>query len=167
MILFDEFFCADCDTYLLVTDEGNLCADCRALRPEMLLEDREGRRKKIRPSNHGFEDFDREICLQVAALDAIYYSRVGLSAFRRLQSRSPQTDWPQVLSEIFCAVLFEPDPRALGYPAGRGACQLCGCTEEHASDGGCAWADDECTICTSCVEASLRLALTPESEVHA
>jgi hypothetical protein len=37
---FDEFFCADCDRELLVIDEVNLCAGCRALHPEMLLEDR-------------------------------------------------------------------------------------------------------------------------------
>lgn len=37
MILFDELFCADCATYLLVTDLTDLCADCRALHPEMLL----------------------------------------------------------------------------------------------------------------------------------
>lgn len=43
------------------------------------------------------------------------------------------------------------------------ACQLCGCTEEHACDGGCAWADDEHTICTRCVEASLELNPYPGS----
>lgn len=42
------------------------------------------------------------------------------------------------------------------------SCQLCGCTEEHACDGGCAWADDEQTICTRCVLASLQLALEPD-----
>jgi hypothetical protein len=45
--LFDECFCADCDEPLLTADEANLCAACRALHPEMLLEDRRppGRQK--------------------------------------------------------------------------------------------------------------------------
>lgn len=39
--LFDEVICIECESAaLLVTDETNVCADCRALHPEMLLEDR-------------------------------------------------------------------------------------------------------------------------------
>lgn len=39
--LFDEVICIHCEfAPLLVTDETNYCADCRALHPEMLLEDR-------------------------------------------------------------------------------------------------------------------------------
>lgn len=38
--LFDDLLCNDCDDALLVVDETNLCAACRALHPEMLLEDR-------------------------------------------------------------------------------------------------------------------------------
>lgn len=35
-----ELFCVDCEVEpLLVTDETDLCANCRALHPEMLLED--------------------------------------------------------------------------------------------------------------------------------
>jgi hypothetical protein len=37
---YDEFLCRDCDDALLVIDETNLCASCRALHPEMLLENR-------------------------------------------------------------------------------------------------------------------------------
>lgn len=37
--LFDELICVDCGVEaLLVSDETNLCANCRALHPEMLLE---------------------------------------------------------------------------------------------------------------------------------
>lgn len=45
-----------------------------------------------------------------------------------------------------------------------GVCKFCGCTEDHACEGGCAWADDERTICTRCVERSLQLALSPEKQ---
>lgn len=37
-VLFDEVCCTDCDAPLLVNDEVSLCASCRALHPEMLLE---------------------------------------------------------------------------------------------------------------------------------
>ena len=38
--LFDEVICIGCETApLLVTDISNYCAGCRALHPEMLLED--------------------------------------------------------------------------------------------------------------------------------
>lgn len=36
--------------------------------------------------------------------------------------------------------------------AAPGACQSCGCTEDNACVGGCAWADTEGTICTRCAE---------------
>jgi len=32
------------------------------------------------------------------------------------------------------------------------ACCVCGCTEDRACAGGCAWADTEATICTCCAE---------------
>lgn len=32
-----------------------------------------------------------------------------------------------------------------------GRCLKCGCTEEFACDGGCAWADAEKTFCTACL----------------
>jgi hypothetical protein len=38
-ILFDEVTCLDCGELLLVSDEIDICAQCRALHPEMLLED--------------------------------------------------------------------------------------------------------------------------------
>lgn len=38
-VLFDEVICVDCESEaLLVSDATDLCADCRALHPEMLLE---------------------------------------------------------------------------------------------------------------------------------
>lgn len=33
-----------------------------------------------------------------------------------------------------------------------GICQICGCTEENACEGGCHWADETRTICSACVE---------------
>ena len=39
-IFYDDVLCNDCGAPLLVVDETNLCAACRALHPEMLLEDR-------------------------------------------------------------------------------------------------------------------------------
>ena len=32
-----------------------------------------------------------------------------------------------------------------------GTCKYCGCTEAQACQGGCAWIDDEQTICSACV----------------
>ncbi len=29
------------------------------------------------------------------------------------------------------------------------SCRFCGCTEEHACEGGCAWANPEKTVCTA------------------
>lgn len=37
-----------------------------------------------------------------------------------------------------------------GTDAPPGTCCVCGCTESAACDGGCAWADDTRTICTTC-----------------
>lgn len=31
------------------------------------------------------------------------------------------------------------------------ACRICGCTQERACEGGCAWADATETVCTRCV----------------
>ena len=33
-----------------------------------------------------------------------------------------------------------------------GVCRVCGCTEENACEGGCAWANEEKTLCTACVD---------------
>lgn len=33
----------------------------------------------------------------------------------------------------------------------RGICRDCGCTEDRACPGGCAWADISQTLCTACV----------------
>lgn len=32
-----------------------------------------------------------------------------------------------------------------------GVCRVCGCTDQHACDGGCSWADASHTLCTNCV----------------
>jgi hypothetical protein len=32
-----------------------------------------------------------------------------------------------------------------------GQCRVCGCTDDHACLDGCAWADEDHTLCTSCV----------------
>lgn len=32
-----------------------------------------------------------------------------------------------------------------------GQCQVCGCTDEHPCPAGCAWVDDEETLCTECI----------------
>ncbi len=33
-----------------------------------------------------------------------------------------------------------------------GTCSKCGCTDDNACEGGCAWADDEQTLCTACAD---------------
>lgn len=33
-----------------------------------------------------------------------------------------------------------------------GVCKFCGCTEDEACDGGCAWMDDTQTLCSACAE---------------
>jgi hypothetical protein len=48
-----------------------------------------------------------------------------------------------------------------------GVCRVCGCTDNHACEGGCSWVDDEHTLCSRCAEKgapqSDPLALTPEN----
>jgi hypothetical protein len=34
-----------------------------------------------------------------------------------------------------------------------GTCSYCSCTETHACDGGCTWADDTQTLCSACAPA--------------
>lgn len=34
-------------------------------------------------------------------------------------------------------------------PAG-GQCQACGCTDDHACEGGCIWANARATLCSRC-----------------
>jgi hypothetical protein len=36
----------------------------------------------------------------------------------------------------------------------RGVCRFCACTEAEACDGGCSWADDAQTICSTCQAAA-------------
>lgn len=33
-----------------------------------------------------------------------------------------------------------------------GVCRRCGCTDDNACPGGCAWEDEDHTICSSCVD---------------
>ena len=68
-------------------------------------EDR-GRKSEVRK-------YDNQIDTTVRALDAIYGCPKALRALARLETKWPEINWPQRLAEIFCAVLFEPDPRAL------------------------------------------------------
>lgn len=42
-------------------------------------------------------------------------------------------------------------PEAPAPIAEQGKCRVCGCTEDHACEGGCSWADEAQTLCTSCV----------------
>lgn len=35
-------------------------------------------------------------------------------------------------------------------PAKFGTCYVCGCTEEHACEGGCWWVDETRTLCSQC-----------------
>ena len=35
-----------------------------------------------------------------------------------------------------------------------GVCRVCGCTEEHACEGGCHWVDETKTLCSECKEAA-------------
>lgn len=40
-----------------------------------------------------------------------------------------------------------------GQPTTRpGVCEFCHCTDERACEGGCAWVNDEHTICSVCVD---------------
>ncbi len=37
-----------------------------------------------------------------------------------------------------------------------GTCTFCGCTDDHACEGGCTWVDNDHTICSECIpEATL------------
>lgn len=46
--------------------------------------------------------------------------------------------------------LLTPQPPLMG-----GVCRYCGCVEERACDGCCAWVDHEQTICTACLGITL------------
>jgi hypothetical protein len=41
-------------------------------------------------------------------------------------------------------------------PSGPGLCRHCGCTEQRACPGGCAWVNAERTLCSQCYERMLR-----------
>jgi hypothetical protein len=43
-------------------------------------------------------------------------------------------------------------------PPRPGTCRVCGCTEEHACDGGCSWVDRACTLCSACAGTPADLA---------
>lgn len=36
-----------------------------------------------------------------------------------------------------------------------GTCRICGCTDDRACEGGCSWANEGHTICSTCQDASL------------
>ena len=38
----------------------------------------------------------------------------------------------------------------------RGVCRYCGCTDDRACPGGCAWVDTAHTKCSACLERYLR-----------
>lgn len=49
-------------------------------------------------------------------------------------------------------------------PAKDGTCRICGCTDEHACDGGCWWVLEQSfghTVCSSCVRGLVVLAEAP------
>lgn len=50
-----------------------------------------------------------------------------------------------------------------------GTCRVCGCTDEHACDGGCWWVDSSRTLCSTCsgTPADLAYALTSIAKLRA
>jgi hypothetical protein len=34
------------------------------------------------------------------------------------------------------------------------ACAVCGCTEDHACEGGCSWACEDPAVCTACLDGT-------------
>lgn len=51
----------------------------------------------------------------------------------------------------FCGHEYEAE---MAPPPDAGICRGCGCTDEHACEDGCAWADDAHTLCSRCAEAA-------------
>lgn len=47
-----------------------------------------------------------------------------------------------------------PQEKVAGKP---GVCRACGCTEDRACRGGCAWESDDRDLCTQCVERAMLL----------
>lgn len=33
-----------------------------------------------------------------------------------------------------------------------GVCKFCGCTDDHGCPGGCSWINEDCTICSACID---------------
>jgi len=56
-------------------------------------------------------------------------------------------------------------PRGHGFslrlPDRWGRCRFCGCDDEHACKGGCAWANKAHTICTRCAPIERKLRRRP------
>lgn len=46
----------------------------------------------------------------------------------------------------------------------QGKCRVCGCTEDHACEGGCSWADEAQTLCTSCEVEPAAVAAVPPAK---
>ncbi len=38
----------------------------------------------------------------------------------------------------------------------RGVCQVCGCDDDHACEGGCIWANADATLCSQCAQLPER-----------
>ena len=47
-----------------------------------------------------------------------------------------------------------------------GVCRVCGCTEDSPCPGGCAWADKERTICTTCQDKAAGRRPQKERDSH-
>ena len=45
-----------------------------------------------------------------------------------------------------------------------GTCRACGCTEDHVCVAGCAWEDDNRTLCTRCAEGVLGIVNPPKRD---
>ena len=45
-------------------------------------------------------------------------------------------------------------------PPKSGTCRICGCTDDHACEGGCCWVDADHTVCSSCAGTREDLAGT-------
>lgn len=49
--------------------------------------------------------------------------------------------------------------------AEQGKCRVCGCTEDHACEGGCSWADEAQTLCTSCKAKPATVDALPQAKL--
>jgi hypothetical protein len=47
-----------------------------------------------------------------------------------------------------------------------GTCCVCGCTTERACPGGCAWVDEDQTVCSECFVPALERGLVREVQIN-